>query len=90
MTDNPVIIGRLVPFNDGRMVFLSKKPDRVYIAFKNKDGQDTKFCLSQEAYAALIAMENDPDVGTPERSFPLGDGKPKWRLVSPAEMSADA
>lgn len=77
---NP-IIGRLVPFPDGRMVFLARHPEATYLAFKSVEGQDTKIKLSNEAFNALIEMATTEHVGTPERDFPLAEEVLRWRVV---------
>lgn len=79
------IEGRLVPFPDGRMVFLAedpKKPNTFLIAFKSKEGKDLKLKLSGEALDALVALRTDPVVGTPARTYPHEPLPKVWQLVA--------
>ena len=80
------ISGRLVPFTDGRAVFLAKHPTklRTYcVGFINAAGDSTRLLLSDEALDALVAMRSDPIVGTPEREFPARV-QLEWRAVDAA------
>jgi len=64
--------GHLKMIDDTRLVFVGEDPgdsERVYLAFRNADGKDTKITLSREAYQALKFLINEPFKGERTR-FP--------------------
>lgn len=81
------IEGRLVPFPDGRMVFLAEREGICYVAFKSARGDDLKFKISREALDTLVAMALDPVVGTPTREFPHKRVPQTWgwKIVAPTD-----
>lgn len=65
--------GHLVKLSHGRLVFLGespKEPDLFFVAFRNNEGNETKFTLSREAKEALTELLTEKFKG--ERvSWPL-------------------
>lgn len=67
--------GRIAKLARGGLVFLARHPDRRdgpswLIALKNKDGDDVRLRLSDEALAALIGLRLNSRRGRPFRAFP--------------------
>lgn len=71
--------GTLAKLGDGRLVYVGRcadKPATSFIAFRNAEGVDTNFQLSDEARDVLLMLLSQP-VGS-ER-FPF---KREWRVVT--------
>ncbi len=56
---SPPVLGDLHHLEGGRLVFLgtrSNEPGTWYVGFRNSEGDETKFKLSEEAMQALIEL----------------------------------
>lgn len=75
------ILGRSIQLSEGRIVFVGtdmEAPGMNYLAFRNANGDDNKFVLSDEAVAALKELLSDPLAGMPLKDFPH---KMVWKCV---------
>jgi hypothetical protein len=82
------IRGRLIKLDDTRLVFVGQSataPGNSFIAFRNKDGEDTKLVLSIEAAHALFSLLDGPIGGSDE--WPQSS-KSGWRIATDAEADA--
>ena len=79
----PSVNGHRIEFDDGRIVFKGiAKSDTGellhLIAFRNKEGSDTKLCLSEEAWAAFLGLIRADDARAIPGDFPH---KMTWQVV---------
>lgn len=85
-SEEPEGVGRLIRLSEGRLVFVGaglREPDTFRFGFRNSDGDDLTFKLSQEAALALRSLLMDPSAGERVTDFPhqkktLG----KWVVVN--------
>lgn len=73
--------GHIRMIDDVRFVFVGHDPgdtEKVYLAFRNHDGEDTKLALSNEAFDALKYILTEPFKGK-RTSFPYKH-KSRWKV----------
>lgn len=85
--------GRLISLSGGRLVFAGKcegHSDITFIAFRNAEGHENFFALTNEALAALVKIQTQPDKCGPESTFPVSGGSVRlWKVAVP-KAAADA
>lgn len=57
-----MVTGSQIDLSDGRHVFYARRDKEHFLRFKNAEGVETKFKLSEEAKEALLQLLVEPEI----------------------------